>query len=341
MRGDLAGDQQTPRQRRFIAVASAFVLFLCVLCALCGYAFSQQNPAAWGSDHVGQPPPEFVSGDECLFCHRLDVGPSWPKNHHNLTVRERERDSQALAELKKAPGMAEPAEQVKYVLGDGKRLRFLKASAEFGKLELLGAQWEPSHAGKPARLIDADKNHWDAKKFADACAGCHATAVDAKTHAFSAVTLDCYVCHGDVDVKHSKDPKLVYLAKKRHDPARVVTAICAQCHIRTGKSRSSGLPYPNNFVAGDNLFRDFEVDLSPEHYRALNPGDRHVLENIRDVAVLGKEDVTCLSCHNIHKQSSKKHHLVEESDSCLSCHQATGSKKIVKPYEVHSPTCEY
>ena len=44
----------------------------------------------------------------------------------------------------------------------------------------------------------------------------------------------------------------------------MVTSICAQCHVRTGKSRSTGLPYPNNFVAGDNLFRDFQVDFSDE-----------------------------------------------------------------------------
>src|SRR5438128_2565485 len=78
------------------------------------------------------------------------------------------------------------------------------------------------------------------EKFADACAGCHTTAVEAKTRAFSALSLDCYVCHGDVPLQHSKDTALVHLSKKRQDPARVVTSICAQCHVRTGKSRSTG-----------------------------------------------------------------------------------------------------
>ena len=30
----------------------------------------QVDPAAWGSDHVGQAMPAYVTGDECLFCHR-------------------------------------------------------------------------------------------------------------------------------------------------------------------------------------------------------------------------------------------------------------------------------
>jgi predicted CXXCH cytochrome family protein len=322
---------------RFLIFNSSLFSALCVLCALCGE--SQQKPAAWGSDHVGQSVPEFVSGDECLFCHRSDIGPNWPRNHHSRTLREPEPGSPPLAELRKAhPGQAS---QVKYVLGAEQRLRFLKVSPEYGKLELLSTQWEAAHAGKPAHLIEASPPAWDKKKFGDSCAGCHATAVDVKTHAFSVATLDCFVCHGDVDVKHSKDPKLVYLAKKRQDSMRVVTSICAQCHLRGGKSRSSGLPYANNFVAGDNLFRDYQVDLSPEHLKGLNPGDRHVVENVRDVVLLGKEEVTCLSCHNVHKQTSKKHHLVEESDYCLSCHEATGSKKKLKSYEVHSRTCEY
>jgi hypothetical protein len=323
---------------RFLIFNCSLFSSLCVLCGLCGQI--QQKPAAWGSDHVGQPMREFVSGDECLFCHRSDVGPNWPRNQHNRTLREPERGSPALADLQKAH--PEHAGQVKYVLGGEQRLRFLKASPDYGKLELLSTQWQPARAGsEPAHLIEKGRPEWDAKTFGDSCAGCHATAVDVKTHAFSAVSLECFTCHGDVDLKHSKDPKLAFLAKKRNDSARVVTSICAQCHLRGGKSRSSGLPYANNFVAGDNLFRDYEVDFSPEHLKELNPGDRHVMENVRDVVLLGKEDVTCLSCHNVHKQSTKKHHVVEESDSCLSCHNATGSKKKVKSYEVHSRTCQY
>jgi hypothetical protein len=48
------------------------------------------DPAAWGTDHVGKPIPEFVHGDECLFCHRNDIGPGWQKNAHGLDLRQSE-----------------------------------------------------------------------------------------------------------------------------------------------------------------------------------------------------------------------------------------------------------
>ena len=125
------------------------------------------------------------------------------------------------------------------------------------------------------------------------------------------------------------------------DHARVTTAICAQCHVRTGKSKSTGLPYPNNFVPGDNLFRDFQVDFSEQALEKLSAADRHVLDNVRAVVVFGKESLTCLNCHDVHARSSKKHHLVPKSDYCLNCHQTEGRKRDVKPFSSHSKTCGY
>jgi hypothetical protein len=226
-------------------------------------------------------------------------------------------------------------------MGNQNRQRFLKPNRDYGKLDLLSVEWAPAQTVGDGKLVASAQPHWDGKQFANTCAGCHCTGVDPRTRAFSALGLDCYTCHGLVDLKHSKDPSLVHLSKKRKDPAQIVTSICGQCHVRTGASVVSGLPYPNNFVAGDNLFRDFRVDFSSEAIGRLNPADRHVLENIREVVLFGQEEVTCLSCHDVHQQSTKKHRALAQTESCLSCHNQTGSKKIRKAYEVHSQVCGY
>ncbi len=331
------------KRAAMVFLPSAILLLLCVLCVLRAQSSSamQLDPAAWGSDHAGKPVPEYVTGDECLFCHRNDVGPSWTKNRHHLNLREAEAGSPEIQALKNTPAVQDLAKEVTLVLGKGNRLRFLRPAEAYGKLDLLSVEWVPPRENESGKLISTNRPHWDQKMFADACAGCHMTGVDSKTRTFSAKSLDCYVCHGEVDVQHSKDTALVLLSKKRQDPAHVSTSICAQCHVRGGKSVSTGLAYPNNFVAGDNLFRDFKVDLSGDSIARLNPADRHILENVRDVARLGKEEVTCLSCHDVHKQSTKKHHSLARTDYCLICHNQTGSMKIRKPYEVHSQTCGY
>ena len=80
---------------KLLAILSVSSLLLVTLAAV-----QNRDPKAWGSNHVGKPVPEYVQGDECLFCHRNDIGPTWQKNSHLLTVRERESAPEVAAQLK-------------------------------------------------------------------------------------------------------------------------------------------------------------------------------------------------------------------------------------------------
>ena len=298
------------------------------------------DPKAWGGNHVGKPIPEYVQGDECLFCHRYDVGATWQKNAHGITVRKREDAPELSKMLDAQPQMAGVAKQVEYFQGSRSRVRFLKESG-YGKFAILNAQAVLSEDAKSfVKIIDGEHITWDKEKYGRSCAGCHATAVDAGAKTFSAFGLDCYVCHGDVDVNHSKDTRLVLLSKKRRNDAKVITSLCAQCHLRGATSRSTGLPYANNFIAGDNLFQDLDVDWTRADDEKLNAGDRHVWRNARDVALYGNEAITCLSCHQVHGSTSLKHRRILRAPICSECHQAEGFKNV-KRYTVHSDLCEY
>jgi predicted CXXCH cytochrome family protein len=72
----------------------------------------------------------------------------------------------------------------------------------------------------------------------------------------------------------------------------------------------------------------------------MNAGDRHVAQNVREV-LEGKSTTTCVSCHDIHRQSSTKHREVAEGATCISCHEPGKPKSKITKYEVHSPLCEY
>lgn len=295
------------------------------------------DPAAWGGDHVGRRVPEYVTGDECLFCHRNDVGPSWASNRHATTVRTAGSEAPAVSGLTGSSGLKQAASDGELLLlGRGKRVRFLKPNG-YGKLSLFKETSTPPVLASGS----ARRGVWDEHEFEGSCAGCHCTGVDARTVRFSATSLDCYVCHGEAKLEHTVDTRNMILSKKRADPARVVISICAQCHVRNGKSRSTGLPYPNSFVAGDNLWRDFEVDFSDRSLAALSPADRHILENVRDVVLYGKEKISCLDCHDVHKGSSEKHRRVRRQDYCWHCHENRRVKQVREPLELHNETCEY
>ena len=298
------------------------------------------DPAAWGGDHVGQPIPPYMESGECLFCHRDKVGATWGKNRHNRTIRDAEVGEPAMTALRANRSTQELAKQVQLLLGGPHANRYLRRAKEYGHVEMLSVAATKGR-GDRARLEHADNPHWDQKTFAQACAGCHATAVDVKTQAFSAVALDCYSCHGDATEAHANDPTLMPLARNRNDPPRVVISICASCHVRFGKSNTSRLPYANNFVAGDNLFRDFHFDFALADDPKVNPADRHVLANVRDVIVGGQESMTCLSCHDVHAGSNRRHRDVADQKYCLQCHVEGKDKKQLVPYEVHSERCQY
>ena len=331
------------RTRRLLIIAWLFATLTLALSV-----YSQQpektvvDPAAWGGNHVGKPIPEYVHGDECLFCHRNSIGVTWQKNAHGLAVRQGEDAPELQTLAGKLPELSTVVSEIGYFLGSRHRVRFLKKSG-YGKFSLLNLQ-----AVLGANSIDKggaiaktnDSPSWDKEKFGSRCAGCHATAVDAKTNSFAAFGIDCYACHGLATLDHSNDTSLMWLSKKRRDDARAITSICAQCHIRFGKSRSTGLPYANNFMAGDNLFQDFAVDFAKVDDQNLNPIDRHVLRNVRDVAVGGDLSTFCLTCHDVHVSSTSRHSQARRGAICADCHGMKFTPQV-KPYEVHSALCEY
>ncbi|MEO6724573.1 MAG: multiheme c-type cytochrome [Blastocatellia bacterium] len=305
------------------------------------------DPAVWGGNHAGKPVPEYVHGDECLFCHRNTIGATWQNNAHGITIRQREDAPELTALLKTQPKLNDLAEQIEYFLGSRHYVRLMKKEG-YGKFSLLNTKAVLTADHKVERWEAADKPAWDKEKFGNNCAGCHATGVEAATKEFAAFGIDCYACHSVVDPNHGNDTSLVLLSKKNRSNVKVITSLCAQCHLRESKSRSTGLPYPNNFVPGDNLFQDLMVNWAKADDEKLNAGDRHIWRNVRDVAVNGEENITCLSCHQIHAVAGAnpptnptiRHRRILRAPICSECH-AADSFKNPKPYVVHSGLCEY
>src|SRR5207253_10906895 len=112
------------------------------------------DPAAWGSNHAGKPVPDFVHGDECLFCHRNDIGPGWQKNPHGIAIRQAEDAPEFKDVFKGKPALAGVASQVEYFMGSRHRLRFLKKEG-YGKFAMLDAQAELTN-GRVSKWISAE-----------------------------------------------------------------------------------------------------------------------------------------------------------------------------------------
>ena len=255
---------------------------------------------------MGEDLPRFEASSDCLFCHRADIAPSWTSDPHRQSVRDLDPDSQlvrsVVGQFIAATGQAF---EITAVVGSESVLRFLRPNGNRGQFSLLTSALE-GELGADRRLTRTEGAAWEDDKYARRCAGCHSGAVDTKSWTFASSSLECYSCHGEVSSDHSSDLSLVLLSKESRS-ARQVTSLCGSCHIRSGVSATTGSPYANQFVAGDNLFRDLQVDFSDEALAALNPGDRHILENVRQVVQRGDRRTTCLSCHRVHSPSTRAH----------------------------------
>lgn len=304
------------------------------------------DPAEWGSDHVGKKFPDYITGDECLFCHRT-IGTSWPVNPHQRTTRQATSSDSAIKLLGESnDGFAKETE---FLIGSRRITRYLRRAKAYGKFEMLSASYLPVRDGAPEseKLIKDEAMHWDADAFADRCAGCHATAVDAESRSFSTLSLDCVTCHGEVELEHTGDTNEALLSTQTQDPRKVIS-ICGQCHLRGGQSKSSGLLYPNTFVPGDNLFRDFEVDFASDRISNLPLIEQHIYLNARDVVVTDRSEISCLTCHEVHRVSSEQHQSLSNTAICASCHapgtdnsELSESLMLESKLRTNNRTCDY
>lgn len=208
--------------------------------------------------------PEFVHGEECLFCHRNNIGGAWQKNAHNLTTRVSE---------------ANPAE---ILLGRRGTRRLRKTG--YNRLAFIDGQ--------------------STTDFNRECARCHTTAVDPRDFTYAYLGLDCYVCHGAVDLSHSARAATVPLGKRAATPAREANAICTTCHLRRGASE------PPPAGPDSHLYREMTAGL------------------------------TCLACHSIHSASTERHRRVLASAICNDCHFEGEPRRRVRPYAARERLCE-
>jgi len=305
------------------------------------------DPAEWGTDHVGETFPDYITGDECLFCHR-PIGTSWPVNPHQRTTRQATSSDTAIKLLGESNDNL--ATEPQFLIGSRRITRYLRRAKAYGKLEMLSAAYLPANddGSESEKLIRDESMHWDADAFADRCAGCHATAVDAESRSFSTLSLDCVTCHGEVELEHTGDANEALLSTKIQDPRKVIS-ICGQCHLRGGRSKSSGLSYPNTFVPGDNLFRDFEIDFSSDAIGNLPLIEQHIYLNARDVVATGIAEISCVTCHEVHQVSSEQHQSLSSNAAiCTSCHRpGTDNSELSESFMLESGlrtnnrTCDY
>ena len=108
-----------------------------------------------------KPFPEYMHGDECLFCHRNDVGETWQENAHTITVRQREDAPDLEKILAAQPVLAPFGPDVSHFMLGRERVRFLKKQG-YGRMEILSTQALVSAAvrSRPGGVVERSAKEW-------------------------------------------------------------------------------------------------------------------------------------------------------------------------------------
>ena len=248
---------------------------------------------------------EFVGSEKCSECH-LALYSNWSSSGHHLQLRKAE-DAQH-ASLPLPPGYT--WDDLSYVIGGVKKKAlfvdlngYIITSAKDGSKDKTQYHLEN---GSWSYFLPGEKKPYD-------CAGCHTTGFSSAGHqnglegivgTWEEDGIGCEACHGPSS-EHSKSPA------KRASQSDLSAEICEKCHQRGGIDHRPLV--------------DFGLVRHHEQINELKSG--------------AHKGLSCLNCHNPHRQASSAR------DNCTICHsrlynvfkKSTHGKADIKCFECHMP----
>ncbi len=278
----------------------------------------------------------FEGSPLCQSCHPSEHA-SWEGSQHARSVRppgEKDRDllSRSILCADRDPVL---------VLGERHARRYMVPSPhEQGKHVLLPCRWDVAEAAW-SHLHEDD---WDRLTWERGCAACHTTGFSSDSLDYHEAGIGCEACHGPGSRHGTYEDRGGMIAFAALPAAREVT-LCGSCHLQGGTSRSTGLNFPKNYLAGDDLFADYRFDwslLNAGAQESGNPIDIHQKILIRDHVARegeGGSGLRCTSCHAIHGNGHEKHVSVGREEYCHLCHEKDGFQ--LKEYSQACNVCEF
>ena len=191
------------------------------------------------------------------------------------------------------------------------------------------------------------------RSYEDRCLACHSTGFDLDlskgidrsvasgykmTDVVANLGVSCEACHGpgSAHIANVRDKSFIINPSDFSNQQQMDA--CGACHARNNKWHEN--TYRNdtpNFLIGDNLNELVEIariEITPGRFHEDGVGRSHRME-YNDMEQGPKADMTCTSCHNLHKESTLK---MEFSALCASCHGPDHGYDIdkVMPKRSHS-----
>lgn len=300
------------------------------------HAFLREAPPKPEAPAKNSGLPGYEGSDGCRECHSIEHE-QWRGSTHARTVHEPSESEKQLLRRSLLCGDEDAA----FILGERHARRFMIASpGEPGKHVMLPCRYDVG----PAEWVGLHESDWKTLTWEKECGACHTAGFSSDDYSFRELGVGCEACHGPGSRhgEHATSGKMISFGAL---PAKGEVTICASCHLQGGKSRATGLNYARNYVAGDDLFDDYQFDwgkLNSTPENADNPIDIHQKLLIRDATRASADtgnQLRCTSCHEFHRMGHDKHEKLARQEFCYLCHARADFK--VKEYNQSCNVCEF
>lgn len=264
----------------------------------------------------------YVGSEKCGECHD-QIFATWQQTLH----------ARAIQDAKKNP---------KIIDGDFSIESEFKIFKTEDIILTHGIQWKQRYIDKdwhilPAQWVyqtetwaDYHFDEWKKVDWREACAKCHVVGYDEKTKDWVELSVGCEACHGPGEEHVNADAakKVGTIVNPKKLPSDRQAEICGQCHTR-GKTPDEKYEYPIGYMPGEDLIPADFKPVSKDDTKAWWP-DGSVKQH-RQQYIEWKDSrhqiagVTCVTCHDTHKQTTKFGTKLSPNNLCLGCHSSVST----------------
>jgi len=224
---------------------------------------------------------------------------------------------------------------VKYVIGSGRFSRSYAVEQD-GFLYESPATWYAATSAWSLSPGYETVNPGFQRPLEVRCLVCHAGRIDAdplspqRVH-FQALAIDCERCHGPGELHTAKWEASGSLGRVKSNaadstivnPARLTRSlsedICAQCHLHSAATVEHRGRSLLGFRPGLPL-ADFVTHFGPQQPKAEMEVVGHIEQLRQSRCYQSDQTLTCLTCHNQHRDQAEVSTGATRRQSCLNCH---------------------
>jgi len=277
---------------------------------------------------------EYVGARDCGSCHR-DIARVHAESPHGLTLLDAGRDEEfVLADFEAGEDLrtiqfpdedetrAITQDDIAFAVGSGRYVQRYLFEVDRNEYMVLPVQWNvQAQAWEPFELAEAWPD--EAYDWAQNCAYCHTTGLNARRGRWEDDGVQCEACHGPgsvhVEVAEDMDLDDILSGRDREDIENSIelgtdAQTCGQCHSR-GQELDDNHPFPTDYLPGGTLLDEAVFVLAPPddeaHWWVTGHGSS---ANMQFNEWLQSSHATSFSS----LQSNENFQI-----ACMSCHEAT------------------